>query len=297
MNKILKIGSSSDDKSVIKKFLNLMLGVSEILFYDSLFGVMKPVVIQCGLKPEFILALVGPSGHLKTSMVRLYSLWLEEQDAQEISFRDYRKITTLLSMIDSISGQNFWVDDLHDAISGNVETEQSERLNEIVRHTGKSSKCANIIVTAETLKGKGIFSCMDRILQVKIPRMSSEQLKELKKQINELQAEDMVNLANVFLEELMKHYDEVRKEIIDFWNQDSPDDNIFYDTRTYYHNKFIMLTEVVFCKYICCNLPEAGIDIKTICYIMGHNSYEMVLTVYDHVNLEVPKIKCIKWMN
>lgn len=101
-------------------------------------------------------------------------------------------------MIDSISGQNFLVDDLHDGISGNVETKQSERLNEIVRHTGKSSKCENIIITAETLKGKGIFSCMDRILQVKIPRMSSEQLKELKKQINELQAKDMVNLANVF---------------------------------------------------------------------------------------------------
>lgn len=80
MNKILKTGGSSDDKSVIKKFLNLMPGVSEILFYDSLFGVMKPIVIQCGLKPEFILALVGPSGHLKTSMVRLYSLWLEKQD-------------------------------------------------------------------------------------------------------------------------------------------------------------------------------------------------------------------------
>lgn len=39
----------------------------------------------------------------------------------------------------------------------------------------------------------------------------------------------------------------------------------------------------------CTRMVEAGIDIKTICYIMGHNSYEMVLTVYDHVNLERAK--------
>lgn len=255
----LKCGNASEDNgTVVKKFLNLMPGVSEILFYGSLFGVVKPIVIQCGLKPEFILALVGPSGHLKTSMVRLYSLWLKDEDAQEVSFRDHRKITTILSMADSISGQNFLMDDIHDAITGNVANKQAERLNEIARHTGKSSKCANIIVTAENLKGKGIFSCVDRMLQVNISRMSSEQLRELKQNINLLKSEEMVKLVCEFLENLMKHYDKVCEDIIEFWNQDCTDNDVCYDTRTYQHNKFIMLTEMLFRKYVLYNFPNAS---------------------------------------
>lgn len=36
----------------------------------------------------------------------------------------------------------------------------------------------------------------------------------------------------------------------------------------------------------CTRMAEAGVDINTICYIMGHSSFKMVLKVYDHVNLE-----------
>ena len=36
----------------------------------------------------------------------------------------------------------------------------------------------------------------------------------------------------------------------------------------------------------CTRMAEAGVDINTLCYIMGHKSYKMVLKVYDHVNLE-----------
>ena len=36
----------------------------------------------------------------------------------------------------------------------------------------------------------------------------------------------------------------------------------------------------------CTRMAEAGIDINTLCYIMGHKSYKMVFKVYDHVNLD-----------
>lgn len=31
---------------------------------------------------------------------------------------------------------------------------------------------------------------------------------------------------------------------------------------------------------------EAGVDMNTLCYIMGHSNYKMIMQVYDHVNLE-----------
>lgn len=33
-------------------------------------------------------------------------------------------------------------------------------------------------------------------------------------------------------------------------------------------------------------MAEAGVDMNTLCYIMGHSNYKMIMQVYDHVNLE-----------
>lgn len=244
--------------TLIQDYINLLPGVSEVIFYGSLFAVLKPFLCQWGYKPDFAISVVGPSGHLKTSLVRKYALWLESREEQEVSFRDYKRMTEIISMIDRIPGQNFLADDLHEAISGNATVRQSERLDNLVRHIGQHINCANVIITGETMKKMGIFSCMDRILQIKVPKMSSEELKELKNKMNQLQDSFMVYLAGEFLSRLMKNYDNVQRFVQEYWDHNCFKGDANFDTRTHHQGMFIKLTEEVFCKYMCGSLPEAS---------------------------------------
>lgn len=245
--------SPIDNYDVISKYLNFFPGVSEIVFYGALFAVVKPILCKCGLKPDFILAVIGPSGHLKTTLVRKYALWLEERTVQESSFRDYKRINQIISMLNDIPGNNFLADDFHEAISGNVAIKQKERLDGFVRHVGLHTNCANVFITGETSKKMGIFSSMDRLLLIKIHKKTSDELKNLKIRMNELHEGEMANLASEFLECLMKNFDEVTEIVKDYWAQDRSggECDINYNTRTYQHGKFIKLTEVLFRKYMC----------------------------------------------
>lgn len=241
---------------LLKDYINFLPGVSEMLFYGSLFGAIKPILCDMGINPDFVISLVGPSGHLKTSMVRKYALWLEDSERQEVSFRDSRRNSSITAMIDEIPGQNFLIDDLHEAKASDVVSRQQEKLDLWVRHVGMHKNSANVFITGETMKKMGIFSCKDRILQIAVPRMKSENLRELKQKIGMLPNGYMGNLAAVFLKKLMKNYDEVKVIIKDFLEQNLNKTVGTYDTRTYHHGVFIKLTEVLFRKYMCGGLSN-----------------------------------------
>lgn len=240
----------------LRAYINLFPGVSEMVFYGSLLGAIKPIICDAGFKLEFAISLIGPSGHLKTSMVRKYALWLEDSEMQEISFRNHRRNSSIVAMVDRIPGQNFLLDDLHESKAADVSTRQQEKLDFLVRHIGEHKNSANLFVTGETMKKMGIFSCKDRILQIKIPRKNSEELRELKRNIGLLSAGYMGNLATLFLESLMKNYDEVIKRIQEYMVQSLDKEDVSYDTRTYSHGIFIKLTEMLFKKYMCGNLSN-----------------------------------------
>ena len=55
------------------EYITFMPGVSEILFYYVLLAVVKPFLVSQRIYPNFMLALIGPSGHLKTSLARLFA--------------------------------------------------------------------------------------------------------------------------------------------------------------------------------------------------------------------------------
>ena len=253
----LRNNVGSDWQLSLKNYINFFPGVSEMLFYGALFGVIKPILCDMndiddmGIKPDFAISLVGPSGHLKTSMVRKYALWLDDSEKQEVSFRDHRRNSSIIAMIDKIPGQNFLVDDLHEARTSDVATRQQEKLDSWVRHIGVHRNSANIFVTGETMEKMGIFSCKDRILQIKIPRKNSEELKELKRKIGLLSSGYMSGLATLFLESLMKNYDSVKKRIREYMEQNLNIEGVNYDTRTYHHGIFIRLTEELFRQYMC----------------------------------------------
>ena len=70
----------------------------------------------------------------------------------------------------------FLIDDLHKKSNTYDQNKYKERLDKAVRIMSKVGNSALVFVTAESLKGTTIFSGHDRILQIKIPRMNSEDL-------------------------------------------------------------------------------------------------------------------------
>ena len=239
------------------KYLSFFPGVSEILFYGSLLAVVKPFLWQEGYNVDFVIALVGPSGHLKTTMVRKYALWLKDRERQEISFKSNKRIDSIIASIDELSGQNFLMDDFHEAKGSYNSIRQGERLDTIVRHIGEIERCANIMITSESMNKMGIFSCKDRMLQVTVPQMSPEQLTDTKKRINDLAPNYMSWVAKKFLKELIKNYENVKTDIRIFWEEERKSKDGYYsDTRTQNHGLFIKLTETLFRKYCNGNLKE-----------------------------------------
>ena len=239
-----------------RKYINAFPGVSEPLFYGALFAVLKPIVCEMGYAPDFAIALVGPSGHLKTTLARLYGEWGIKREEQEASFRDYRRMKDILKMVDEIPGQNFLVDDLHEFHNSYAKEKQSEWLDIIIRHIGQQQNCSNVIITGESLEKMGIFSCKDRILQIRISKMDSDSLKEKKLALNGLARGDMALIAQEFLGKIMCSYDEVRSLIKDFFAEHDFVEDVNYDTRTYRHGLFIKLTEQMFRKYMCHGLER-----------------------------------------
>lgn len=239
------------------KYLSFFPGVSEILFYGSLLAVVKPFLWQEGYNVDFVIAIVGPSGHLKTTMVRKYALWLRDRERQEISFRSNKRIDSIIASIDELSGQNFLMDDFHEAKGSYNSIRQGERLDTIVRHIGEIERCANVMITSESMNKMGIFSCKDRMLQVMVPQMSSEQLANAKKRINDLAPNYMPWVAKKFLRELLKNYENVKTDIQKFWEEERRSkDEYQSDTRTQNHGLFIKLTEALFRKYCNGNLKD-----------------------------------------
>ena len=237
----------------IKQYIFLLPGITEPLFFFAMFAVVKPFVEQLQIHCGFLLALIAPSGQLKTTLARRYCLWLNDSDSQEIQIRSSRRTAHILDFLNTMPGQNVLIDDLRKSPDSNDRNRQSARLDDISRYINSNFGCANVILTGETMENMGIFSCIDRIFQLQMPLMDAGQIQELQKNLTALGENIMPGIALAFAESLMKNYNDVLKNIQDFCTA-----NIFktdqvgtYATRTNRHAMFILLTEFLFSKYFC----------------------------------------------
>lgn len=234
-------------------YIHLIPRVSELLFYGSLFAVIKPFLAQLNIPCGFVLALVAPSGHLKTTLARLYALWLYPPSEQETGFHSPQRDSCILDKIDHLQGQNFLLDDIHKITDTNKSRRQENRLDIVARHVSEKSDCANVIITGETMEKLGIFSCMDRVFQIRIPEMNAVQIEDLKKKISSLESGIMPSVAAAFVKSLMENYEEVQKDILNFYEANAIDKGVDngYATRAYVHAMFIRMTQYLFRKYLC----------------------------------------------
>lgn len=258
---LMKHIDSMDLKQEISNYINFMPKVTVVLFYAALLGAIKPLLNHLAVKTDFIIGIVAPSGHLKTSLTRLYTKWLVDEDELEISFDDSIRSDILQKRIKQAAGQNFLIDDLHKKSSIYDQNRYKERLDKAVRTVSKVDNSALIFITAESLKGSTIFSSHDRILQIKIPRMDSEELSIYKMSMADISHSYMAEIAVRFVQVLLDNYQDVRETVEQYIGN-----NIFYNkskfempewckgsTRVGNQVRVLYLVEDLFCQYMCEN--------------------------------------------
>lgn len=241
--------------NLCEAYISLLPGVTDILFFGSLFAILKPFLDRLGIPCGFLLALVAPSGHLKTTLARIYALWLDPESGQETNFCSRQRDREIINAIDGLPGQNFLIDDLHKISNANESARQERRLDIVSREVNSKNCGAHVIITGESMKKMGIFSCIDRIFQVSMPVMDASQIERLKAGVSALPPNLMPSVALEFARALMKNYENVLKDIKDFYDKNVKDHSVSgYSTRSHRHALFIRMTECLFEKYM--HYPE-----------------------------------------
>lgn len=234
-------------------YLSFWPGVSEPLFYIALHCITKLFLVEMKEDSGFLPLLVGPPGHLKTTMAKKYCLWNEDINVQSITFQSHYRNSKLEVIIESFAGSNFLGDDLHSIASDYGRKKQADRLDEFARMATNGKSCAGIVITGESVVDVGIFSCLDRIVQIRIPKLSSSELKEKKLKLEKLDEDFMPEMARYYATQLLNNYDEVIVDIRNFLDENK--ESAFKDTdgtlRVARHVMYIKLTEYLFRKYCC----------------------------------------------
>ena len=191
---------------MIKTCIHFMPGITVILFYAALLGAIKPLLHSFGVIMDLIIAVVAPSGHLKSTLTRLYALWLVQREMQEISFSDTIRNDKLQIKIEECAAQNYLLDDYHITAKAYTRNKYRDRLDQSTRMVSGSRNSANIFVTSESLKGRSIFSAADRMLQIYIRRMTDEELFNYKSKLSEIPDYAMSMIALNFVQRLLNNY-------------------------------------------------------------------------------------------
>lgn len=238
--------------------INFMPGVTVLLFYAALLGAIKPLLDSFGVIMDFIIAVVAPSGHLKSTLTRLYALWLVQREAQEISFSDTIRNDRLQGKIEECAAQNFLIDDYHTAPKAYTQNKYRDRLDQATRIVSGSRNSANIFVTSESFKDSSIFSAADRMLQIRISRMADDELSRYKDKLSKIPEYAMPMIAVHFLQKLLNSFEQVKKEVADYLNDFKQPAWCKGSTRIGNQCRVLLLVEHLFCKHVC--HMDAGIS-------------------------------------
>lgn len=233
------------------KMLSFMPGVTEPLFYLSLLGGLKSLLNYNGVVSTFIGGIVGPSGHLKTTLARKYCLWTDNIEDQEISFADAIRVDTFQKKLESKANLNFLIDDFHAVSRQHTKNRYRDRLDDATRLVRDNKNVALAIITAESLEDSSIFSAYDRIFQISINRMDESELRRYKSSIFKLKDNAMGTIMYYFLNRLLDNYDEVCQFIRNYnMKAEIPE---WCDASTRIPNQYqvLKLVEELFCKYVC----------------------------------------------
>lgn len=252
---IISSGLAGMCKVQTPQYIQLIPEITPILFYGSLLSILKPILAKLGKNVDFIIAVIGAKGHLKTSMVKMYALWLKN-DVQKIDFTSGIKKHDIEQKILALAGHNLLMDDLHEMKAGYSKNRMRDRLDTVTRLISNNVSCTNVFVTGESIKDIAIDSTRDRMFQISVPKMDGARLDELKRKKDELDDGFMAEVAVSFVDAIIKNYDAVVEDIEDFLIQYQPSEFLSGSTRISSHMKFMQLAEFLYKKYICDNRED-----------------------------------------
>ena len=206
----------SDD--IIRKYIKFMPGVTEVLFYSALSTIIQPLLIETGNIPGFVTALIAPSGHLKTTLARIYTQWTVTTSNLETLFDDRISNDKLTKNIYLAVGLNYLIDDYHKKNREYDKRKYRDRLDAVTRIASENKMAAMIFITAESIEGESIFSEQDRLLEIHIPKMTME-LAKYKNALTTMKQEEMASIAQAFAKAVMRDVKKT-KELIQGFVQD-----------------------------------------------------------------------------
>lgn len=288
------------------KYFLLIPEVSPVIFYGALMGVLKPILTVLCKDVDFIIAVIGPKGHLKTSLVKLLGLWLDG-DVQKVDFTSGIRKKEIEQRIISLAGQNFLLDDLHPVERNYDKSSMKGNLDFVTRYISNNACNTNVFVTGESIKDMAVVSTRDRTLQISVPRMDGIQLGRLKDSIGKLSGDFMAGLAMFFVKCLVENYSEVVKDIEIFLDGYEHPDYLDGSTRISDHIKYVKLTEFLYRKYLCAGKgnvsgqeylekaleKQAKIQQEELLAQEDENSIDYVIGIYNILNTEKRYIKMI----
>lgn len=242
-----------DVSLLIEKYLTFMPGISSLLFYGTLLGSIKPILCRLGVRVDFIEAVVAPSGHLKTSLTRIYAMILQDPAEQEINFSDRMRNDILQKKLENLSGLSFNMDDYHNASRTYERDKFKARLDLVTRVSSSVHNSAFVFMTAETLEKSAIFSALDRMLQVNIPKKSANELDKLKIKVSSLHNEEMVAIVFKFVQAIIDNYEDVIHDVNKYMAEFKNPDWCVGNVRVGNQIRVMSFVEFLFRKYMCKN--------------------------------------------
>jgi hypothetical protein len=250
----MKSNAIPDMNLSIKTYLDFMPEVSPILFYASLLGAVKPILNKWSVLTDFIVMIVGPSGHLKTTLARYYAQWLESESDQKIGFDETIRNDALESKMKAVATQNFVIDDFRPKALNYDNKKFESKLDILTRIVSAPGNIASAVVTAETLeesKDNLLFSCLDRFLRIEIDKQDGETLRKLKLHLKDLSGYEMSEIAFQFVTKIIDDYEGAKIQADNFRETYKPDKWCDALTRVSNQIMVISLVEHLFCHYMC----------------------------------------------
>lgn len=238
----------SDD--IIRKYIKFMPGVTEILFYSALSTIIQPLLIETGNIPGFVTALIAPSGHLKTTLARIYTQWTVSTSNLETLFDDRISNDKLTKNIYLAVGLNYLIDDYHKKNREYDKRKYRDRLDAVTRIASENKMAAMIFITAESIEGESIFSEQDRLLEIHIPKMTGE-LAEYKNALATMKQKEMASIAQAFAKAVMRDVQKTKELIQGFVQDYQVPEWVDVTTRLGHHIMIILLSEYLFRMLIC----------------------------------------------
>ena len=249
------------------KFLNFFPELSPIIFFATMFSVVKSMLPVSEEYTDFVFCIKGKRRHYKTSTIKKISLHAEQdRELQIFNFSDIRRVSDLKKYMKDFSGANILIDDLPRYNDSQKSNRTMDKMREILHLSSLSKGAANIFLTTEELDLKRIrASDLERMFMIYVPEKSDDELDLLCERAKKLPYGYMSQRTYQFSKCLIDHYDAVVEEIEKYRNSYSCD-----SSRVAQQHFYLLLTQHLYMKYLlkdengieCSNALLSALDVN-----------------------------------